>query len=72
MGSDSNFFAKLESDPIYHTAFAIRKQGIFTERIAAASVSTTIGRSKLVRHASATLREGTGAENGTDVSMREE
>ena len=39
---------------------AIFRLGTFTERIASASVSTATGRSKLARHASATLRDGTG------------
>src|SRR5690349_466555 len=66
---DSNI---MESDPIiFYAAFAIFRQGILMSRIAAASVSTARGRSKLARHASATLREGTGVVNGTTLSSFE-
>src|SRR5512141_180049 len=52
-------------------ARAILRQGSFTEWIASESSSTAAGRSKLVRQASATLREGTGAANGTTLSSLE-
>src|SRR5207247_11481051 len=53
------------------TGRAIFKQGTFTERIASASVSIATGRSKLVRHASATLRDGTGDVTATTFSSFE-
>ncbi len=52
----------------YAAAFVIRIEGSFTERTAAASASIAKGRSKLLRQARATLRDGMGAANGTTRS----
>ena len=39
--------------------------------IASAKASTAKGRSKLARQANATLRDGTGGENGTTLNIFE-